>query len=257
MKTAILVVSFGTTYLDTLQKTIAATEAYIADCFPNSGVYRAFTSKFIRAKLQNSYGIIVDDVPSALERIQADGFDRVIIQPTFLIPGGEYDRLQETVNNITTTLDIQMGHPLLHRDEDLDPIASLLQKEYPIDTDSILLVVGHGVDGSANTYYQKLARKIRQLKDSNMYLCTLIGEPSFQNALSEICQLKQRNIVLVPLMLVAGEHATHDILGPEPDSLRSMLCEAGFTVIPKMQGLGEMDAVRKLYVQRINEACTM
>ena len=251
MKTTLLVVSFGTTHLDTLEKTIAATENALAAAFPEYPLYRAFTSGIVRKRLKSKFDIHVDSMEEAMTRIAGDGFEQVIVQPTLLIPGEEYDKLCAAIEASAGNMKICIGKPLLCGEPDLDSIIRVLQEAYPVDGDTILLLMGHGTEHTANDIYIRLAQKMRKLP---MRLCTVEGTPSFDDAIEELTALPQRKIRLAPMLFVAGDHAKNDMAGDEPDSLRSMLEEKDFAVECKIQGLGELQAIRNMYVQKAAKA---
>jgi len=250
MKNALLVVSFGTTHLDTLEKTIAATENTLALAFPEYPLYRAFSSDIVRKRLKTKFDIHVDSIEEAMARIAGDGFEQVIVQPTLLIPGEEYDKLCAAVHASAGNMKVCIGKPLLCGEADLDAIIRVLQEAYPVDDDTILLLMGHGTEHTANDIYIRLAQKMLGLP---MRLCTVEGTPSFDDAVEELSTLSQKKVQLAPMLFVAGDHAKNDMAGDNPDSLRSMLEEKGFTAECWIQGLGEIPAVQKMYIQRVKE----
>lgn len=251
MRTALLVVSFGTTHLDTLEKTIVATENALAAAFQEYSLYRTFTSGIVRKRLKAKFDIHVDSMEEAMARIARDGFAQVIVQPTLLIPGEEYDKLCAAIEASAGNMKVCLGKPLLCSDPDLDAIIRVLQEAYPVDGDTILLLMGHGTEHTANDIYIRLAQKMRKLP---MRLCTVEGTPSFDDAIEELTAQPQRKVRLAPMLFVAGDHAKNDMAGDEPDSLRSMLEDKGFAVECRIQGLGELHAVRNMYVRKAAEA---
>ena len=251
MKTALLVVSFGTTHPDTREKTIHATENALAAAFPEYTVYRAFTSGVVRKRLKSKYQISVDSVEESLARISRDGFEAVIVLPTLLIPGEEYDKLHASVSASAGTMQVSVCKSLLHCEKDLDDIIRILHEAYPIADDTVLLLMGHGTAHSANDLYIRLAEKMRSYPGCTMRLCTVEGTPSFEDAINELTQIPQRQIKVAPLMFVAGDHAKNDMAGEEPDSLRSLLSENGFSVECCLQGLGEIEAVQQMYASKV------
>lgn len=253
MKTALLAVSFGTTHLDTLEKTIQATEEAMAAFFPQYTVYRAFTSGIVRKRLLSKHGIHVDSLEEALARIAADGFEAAIVQPTLLIPGEEYDLLRASVAAAAGPLRVSVGAPLLRDESDLDQLLRILRQAYPTEADTVLLLMGHGTEHSANSLYLQLAEKMRS-QGGQLRLCTVEGTPTFADAVEELKALPQRRVLLAPLLLVAGDHAKNDMAGDEPDSLRSLLTAEGFSVTCRLQGLGELRAVREVFLHRVAEA---
>lgn len=254
MEPAILVASFGTTHLDTLQENIARTEADIAAAFPGCALYRAFTSKIVRQRLKKDSGVHVDGVEEALARIAADGHAQAVIQPTLLIPGEEYDLLCASVKRAAGNLRFSVGRPLLCNGSDLDSVTAILREAYPMDEASVLLAMGHGTSHSANSMYERLAEAFRAQKGAPMRLCTVEGTPAFADAVRELKTLPQRKVVLTPLMFVAGEHAKQDMDGERPGSLRSLLAGEGFQVSSILRGLGQLPSIRAQYVRRALEA---
>lgn len=254
MKTALLVVSFGTTHLDTLEKTICATERTLANAFPAYPVYRAFTSGVVRRRLMTQHDLGVDSVEEALTRIAHDGFEAVIVQPTLLIPGEEYDKLCAAVRAAAGTMHVSLCDPLLSCETDLDDLLSLLLETYPAAEDTVLLLMGHGSDHRANERYLQLAEKMRAVAARTVRLCTVEGTPSFDDVIHELEMLPQRTVQLAPLLLVAGDHAKHDMAGTTPESLRSRLEKHGFSVTCCLQGLGELRTVQERYVDRVKRS---
>lgn len=248
-KTAVLVVSFGTTHLDTLAANIEQTEKEIMSVFPNGIFYRAFTSGIVRKRLEQKFNIHVDSVEQALQKIIADGCTRVVIQPTLLIPGEEFNLLKEAVDNTIGDLPHVIGRPLLCNQQDMDLLIEILHNNYPLDADSVLLLMGHGSSHPANDIYVQLANKMKEYPHSNMRLCTVEGTPDFAEGVAELVSMPQRKVHLIPLLLVAGDHAKNDMAGTEPDSLRSMLEDRGFSVSYSIKGLGELAEVRARFAQ--------
>lgn len=254
MKTAIMVVSFGTTHLDTLEKTILAVEEDLMAAFPSAHFYRAFTSKIVRSRLKSKYDMTVDSVEEALERMKSDGVERVVVQPTLLIPGEEYDRLRSKVLLNAGDMEIAMSQPLLWDDKDLKSMMKILQQAYPVAEDTVLLAMGHGTEHESNCLYVRLAELMKK-QGGSLAVCTVEGKPDFEDAIKLLKGQEKRKVHLVPMLLVAGDHSKNDMAGEEPDSLRGQLEQEEFEVSWTLQGLGEISAVRELYVRRAKAAC--
>lgn len=253
MKTGILIVSFGTTHLDTLAKTIRAVEEDLAAAFPGVPCYRAFTSGIVRARLKSNYDMSVDSVEEALTRMKADGVKRAVIQPTLLIPGEEYDRMRSEVLLNAGDLEIAMGLPLLWDDSDLSAIMEILERAYPREENTVLLAMGHGTGHEANCLYVRLAERMKE-RGGAMALCTVEGKPDFEDVINQLSAQSARRVHLAPLLLVAGDHSKNDMAGESEDSLHGLLEKAGFAVSWSLQGLGELRAVREIYVRRAKAA---
>lgn len=253
MKTGILIVSFGTTHLDTLEKTIQAVEKDLAAALPNASCYRAFTSGIVRSRLKSNYDMHVDSVEEALERMRADGVEQAVVQPTLLIPGEEYDRLRSKALLSAGDMEIVMGLPLLWDDSDLAAIQDILAEAYPVDADTVLLAMGHGTGHESNCLYQRLSQ-LMEKRGGQMALCTVEGKPDFDDGIKLLAAQPRRKVQLVPLLLVAGDHSKNDMAGEEEGSLRGRLEQAGFQVSWSLRGLGEIPAVRALYLSRAKAA---
>lgn len=248
MKQAILVVSFGTTHLDTLEKTICAVERDIQAANPNTPCFRAFTSPTVRRRLREKQGLEVDSVEDALQKLEASGFTHVKVQPTLLLPGEEFDKLHAAVLHSAGEMTVSMGLPLLWEDQDIAALAQAVKAAYPLPEDTILLAMGHGTSHTADAVYTRLRRAMNAL---GMELCTVEGSIDFEAAKEALLAQSKRKVHLVPLLLVAGDHSKNDMAGSKPDSLKSILTTAGFEVTFSLRGLGELDAVRKMICKRV------
>ena len=257
MKQAILIVSFGTTHLDTLERSISTLEAHIGAAFPNLPRFRAFTSPRIRARLAQRHGLEIPSPAEAMEQLIREGYESVLVQPPLLIPGEEFDKLRRTLLGFRDRISLKMGLPLLWREDDLDGILHEVAAFYHPAQEEILLLMGHGTEHDANRFYTVLDEKMRSCPDCCMRICTVEGKPDIADAVAALREQPIRRIVAAPLMLVAGDHAKNDMAGDEPDSLRSMLEQAGFSVECRFVGLGEIPAIRDRYLRRLREAAAL
>jgi len=251
MKEAILIASFGSTHLDTLEETVFALEKNIQAAYPQLPCFRAFTSGIVRRRLRERQGLEVPSVGEALRQLEAQGFERVTLQPTLLLPGEEFDRLRREALEAAGSLQVTVGRPLLWDDSDLTALANILAEAYPQPADSLLLLMGHGSSHGADQLYQRL-RAILQAQ--GMELCTVEGSITFEDAVEALLRQPKRKVQLLPLLLVAGDHAKNDMSGDGDDSLKSRLEAAGFEVQCILRGLGQLPAVRQLYCRRVEQA---
>lgn len=250
MKQAILVVSFGTTHLDTLEKTICAVERDLQAANPQIPCFRAFTSPTVRRRLLEKQGMEVDSVPAALNKLEAAGFTHVNVQPTLLLPGEEFDKLHSDVLNSAGNLTVRIGKPLLWDDADIATLTQAVKAAYPVEEDTILLGMGHGTSHAADSIYHRLRRAMNA---QGMELCTVEGSIDFATAREALLSQPKRKVHLVPMLLVAGDHSKNDMAGDEPDSLKSILTAAGFQVTCSLMGLGELEAVRRALCAKLGE----
>lgn len=249
MNEALLVVSFGTTHLDTLEKNITKVEEALAQA-AGLPCFRAFTSRIVRKRLGEKYGITVPGIAEALVQIREAGFDSVLIQPTLLLPGEEYDLLRQEAEANAEGLTIRMGQPLLVSEQDLKDLTMAIRFAYTTPVDTVLLAMGHGTSHAADATYTRLRRYMQAL---GMELCTVEGSIDFAAAVEALKAGHRRKVHLVPLLLVAGDHSQNDMAGSEEGSLRCLLEQAGFTVSWSLQGLGEIAEVRNLYCRHLKQ----
>lgn len=258
----ILVVSFGTRYEKTRQKTIGAIEDSIRREWKDYQVYRAFTSAIIKKKLKEE-GIYVCDVAEALEQIVADGcIEELIIQPTYMIHGIEYNRMCEEVERYRGQIKrICFGQPLLSGQEDYRELANIIGRTYEVEEDETLILMGHGSEHFANISYPAFGLELKELGYNHILVATVEGYPTFAEIKEELCRAqnskqndKQRKkVCLVPMMIVAGKHANRDMLGGE-DSWKNQLEREGFSVRYILKGLGELKEVQQMFVRHVGNA---
>jgi sirohydrochlorin cobaltochelatase len=254
VKQAILVVSFGTSYPDTLEKTIGATETAIAQAFPQWEVRRAFTSGKIIRKWANRDDISIDTVDEALNRLFQEGFTRVVVQSTHVMHGEEYEKLVRQTEGWKDRLPISLGMPLLHQLSDYEAVAQALLSWLPQpEEDQALVLMGHGTPHFVNSCYTQL-EYLLQCACHRVFIGTVEGYPTLEQVMERIQrQGGIRRLTLAPLMLVAGDHAQNDMAG-DTDSWKSTLEAAGYQVSCILQGLGECPGIRQLFVEHCGQA---
>lgn len=254
MKKGILIVSFGTSHLDTLEKTIAVIEREAAEKFPRAGVYRAFTSSVIIRKLKRTAGLAVDTVGEALERMAADGVEEVIVQPTHIINGIENDAMMESLmEHMGLFRQIRAGKPLLSTVDDYKKSVHAVMTETELDPGEMLVLMGHGTDHHANSAYPTLEYTFHALGYTQVLVGTVESFPELNNVMARLEISGKKKAVLMPFMLVAGDHAKNDMAGEE-DSWKGRLEEEGYEVRVILKGLGELEGIRKIFLEHIEEA---
>ena len=252
-KKAILVVSFGTSYRQTREKTIEAIENRLRDAFSDYKLYRAFTSKIIKRKLGRE-GIFVFDVEEALKQILSDGVTELLVQSTHIINGLEYEQMMEVLRSYADRFTaIWYGKPLLTSTEDYKELAAIVQKEYPVDGDEVLVLMGHGSEHHANSAYPAFAHVLRDMGYHNIFVGTVEGYPAFSEVKKQLEKGKIRKVCLAPMMIVAGDHAANDMIGKE-GSWKAELEQEGYEVRYYMKGLGELGEVQNMFIRHAKEA---
>ena len=254
--TAILVVSFGTSFEDTRKLTIDAIEQDIRDAFPKCHIYRAWTSKMIMAKLLKRDHVKINNVKEAMKQMHEDGITDVIVQPTHVMNGVENDLMKEDALSCRGLFSsVTFGTPLLTSEEDSTVMIQAIHGEFSdLKPQEALVLMGHGTTHYANSIYAALDYKFKDLGYSNIFVGTVEAYPSFDTLLRQLSAFHPAKVILAPFMIVAGDHARNDMAGEDEDSWCSQLVRAGYEVSCTVKGLGEYPVVRKLLISHINAA---
>ncbi|MBP7254254.1 MAG: sirohydrochlorin cobaltochelatase [Negativicutes bacterium] len=261
---AILVVSFGTTFDDAREKCIESVENKITEMFPFYEVRRAFTSNIVMKRLAEK-GIMVDNLEQALTKLKNEEYTDVIIQSTHLIPGEEYNTkiLEVAAKHKNDFQTIKIGRPVLtysgdNNTNDYKEFVKALKKQLPQNQgkDTQIIFMGHGSNHENGTVYSKLQLELDKQGVKGYVAVVEDGaEPSFDSVLKKLAANKEtKKVLLMPLMLVAGDHANNDMAGEEEDSWKSILTAKGYAVEIYMHGLGENKAFQDIYVEHIKDA---
>lgn len=251
IKKAILVVSFGSSHLDTLEKNIDRIESQIGEMFGEYRIYRAFTSEMILRKLKRTEDLHFHTVKEAMEKMAEDGIENVIVQPTHIINGIENDKMLCDIMEYTDRFrKIRVGKPLLTSVEDYKKSIHALMAEVELEKGEALVLMGHGTDHHANSAYPTLEYTAHSLGYNQVLVGTVEGFPDLKNVMTKLEISGIKKVTLMPFMLVAGDHAKNDMAGEE-DSWKSELEEAGYEVKAVLKGLGEMRGIRNIYMEHI------
>jgi sirohydrochlorin cobaltochelatase len=261
-KKGILVVSFGTSYMDTYTKTIKATEDAIAKAYPEYEVREAFTSSIIRNKIMKRDGVEKLSPEEALMRMKEEGFSEVIVQPLHVITGIEYEEVVDVVNkfNDGSFKKLELGKPLLFNiDEeegtnDYLDVVMALKPMLSMYKDTAVVYMGHGTHHPANASYEVLERTFKDAGMNNVFVGTVEGYPGLDEVMAEVQEAGYEKVVLLPFMIVAGDHASNDMAGDEEDSWKTGFKMEGFEVEPKLIGLGEIASIQNIYIQNVEKA---
>lgn len=254
-KTAILVVSYGTSQPSALPALTAIAQEMEA-AFPGLPLAEAFTSRFLRDALCKRGGPDIPHVSDALERLAGDGVRRVLLQPTHLLQGSEYQALVEHLAPFTSRLTLSVGAPLLSSGEDVEAVASALPTCLPpLPPDTGALFLGHGSSHEAHAVYAQLEQALHRLGHTNLYVGTLKGGLTPQQTLQRLGQGSPHltRLYLHPLTVVCGVHALRDMLSG-PESWHAQLSQGGLQVESIPQGLGHCPNLRRLFVAHAQQA---
>lgn len=251
MKQALAIVSFGTS-VPAAEQDLVNVEYALASAMPEAECFRALTSPTIRKKLQ-SRGREVYSLEELLQKLAAQGYDRVIIQPTHLLYGIEYDKIKATVQKFAPRFEsLLLGKPLLADTEDLIALAMCMKEKHASQTEALVLM-GHGTEHFANMVYPAFQTVLRLQNCPNVYVGTVEGWPGIEDVIAQLKADGVSKVNLVPMMLVAGDHAINDMAGSSPDSWKSRLEAAGIAVRCHMEGLGRLPQIQALYCSHLQE----
>ncbi|MBR1558886.1 MAG: sirohydrochlorin cobaltochelatase [Clostridia bacterium] len=237
MKRAIIAVSFGTTHADAEESCIRPVEDALRAAFPEWDVFRAWTSRII-VKRMKARGVDIENEAEALARVRAEGYEKVALVSTHIIPGQEYDRLRACAGNAPVSA------PLLSDDGDLDWMAGLLG-DIARQEGRTLLLMGHGTEHAANATYLRLRERLPK----TVKLACVEGDLGLDGILDDLEAVPGKKLTLMPLMLVAGDHAKNDLAGDD-DSWRTRLEARGFDIALRLTGLGSIPEVRQKLVDK-------
>ncbi len=256
-ETELLVVSFGTSFNDSRRLTIGAIEGALAEAFPELSVRRGFTSQIIIDHVLRRDGEVIDNVTEALDRAVANGVQTLIVQPTHLMSGFEYNDLLDELAKYADAFEvITAGLPLLSSDEDFDTVADIIveaTKEYD-DGETAIVFMGHGTEADSNGVYAQMQELLTEKGCANYFIGTVEAEPSVEDVLELVQAGEYKRVVLRPLMIVAGDHANNDMAGDEEDSWKTIFENAGYEVECVIEGLGGLPGIQELFVQHAQAA---
>ena len=269
----LLVVSFGTSFNDSRVADIKGIEDALQEAYPDWSVRRAFTAQIIINHIQARDGEKIDNMQQALERAVDNGVKNLVIQPTHLMHGAEYDELVDAVDEYKDQFDsVQIAEPLLGEvgsdatviNDDKAAVAEAITSEAVSDAgyDSLdaaaedgtaFVFMGHGTSHTAKVSYSQMQTQMETLGYDNVFIGTVEGEPeetACEAVIDSVSAAGYTKVVLRPLMVVAGDHANNDMAGDDDDSWKSMFEASGNfdSVDTQIAGLGDIKAIQDIYV---------
>ena len=275
----LLVVSFGTSFNDSRVKDIKSIEDSIQDAFPDWAVRRAFTAQIIINHVEARDGECIDNMDQALERAVENGVKELVVQPTHLMHGAEYDEMVEALEKYQDKFEqIAVAEPLLGEvgddatviNADKEAVAKAVVAEAAseagfkdaadaADQGTAFVLMGHGTAHVAKVTYSQMQTQMQNLGYSNVFIGTVEGEPeetSCESVIEAVKAAGYKNVVLRPLMVVAGDHANNDMAGDDEDSWKSQFEASGAfdKVDTQISGLGRIKAVESFYVAHTRTA---
>ena len=274
----LLVVSFGTSFNDSRAEDIGGIESALQEAYPDWAVRRAFTAQIIINHVLARDGEKIDNVEQALERAAANGVKELVIQPTHLMHGAEYDELTQAVDNFRDMFEsVEIAEPLLGEvgadasvvNADKETVAKAVVQtaveaagydsiEAAAEDGTAFVFMGHGTSHAAKVTYSQMQTQMEELGFNNVFIGTVEGEPeetSCEAVIEKVREAGYTKVVLRPLMVVAGDHANNDMAGEDEDSWVSQFEASGAfeKVDTQIAGLGSIPAVQEIYVQHTGE----
>ena len=275
----LLVVSFGTSFNDSRAEDIKGIEDALQEAYPDWSVRRAFTAQIIINHIQARDGEKIDNMDQALQRAVDNGVKNMVVQPTHLMHGAEYDEMVETIDGYKDKFEsVAIAEPMLGEvgddatviNDDKKAVAQAItdaaakeagydSMEAAAEDGTAFVFMGHGTSHTANVTYDQMQTQMEELGFTNAFIGTVEGEPE-DTACEEVIKKVQdagfKKVVLRPLMVVAGDHANNDMAGDDADSWKSQFEASGAfdSVDCQIEGLGRIDAVEQLYVAHTKAA---
>ena len=273
----LLVVSFGTSYNDSRVNDIKSIEDALQDAYPDWSVRRAFTAQIIINHIQARDGEKIDNMTQALERAVANGVKNLVVQPTHLMHGAEYDEMCAAIDEYRDQFEsVSIAEPLLGEvgsdatviNADKEAVAKAITAaaveasgfdslEAAKEAGTAFVFLGHGTAHVARVSYSQMSTQMQQLGYENVFIGTVEGEPeetACESVIEEVRAAGYTTVILRPLMVVAGDHANNDMAGSDDDSWKPMFEDAGFTVDCQIAGLGGIADIQALYIAHTQAA---
>ena len=253
MKKGLIVACFGTSFADTRERCIESLVDRFREVFPEYEVRTAFTSNMIIRKLKERDNEIIQTPHEAIQQMMEEDFDAIHVQPLHIIPGFEYEKVACAVRlaNHKTSIPISLGNPLLFEEADYDEVVEALLTRLPdFEANKGIVLMGHGTDHYANACYSMLQAKINERR-SDIHIANVEGYPELAHVIRRLEPYAA--VTLVPLMLVAGDHARNDMAGEDENSYCSILQAKGIEARAVLEGLGENPLIQQAFVHRAEE----
>ena len=273
----LLVVSFGTSYNDSRVNDIKSIEDALQDAYPDWSVRRAFTAQIIINHIQARDGEKIDNMTQALERAVANGVKNLVVQPTHLMHGAEYDEMCAAIDDYRDNFDaVSIAEPLLGEvgsdasviNADKEAVAKAVTAaaveasgfdslEAAKEAGAAFVLLGHGTAHVARVSYSQMSTQMQQLGYENVFIGTVEGEPeetACESVIEKVQAAGYTTVILRPLMVVAGDHANNDMAGSDDDSWKPMFEDAGLTVDCQIAGLGGIADIQALYIAHTKAA---
>ncbi len=275
----LLVVSFGTSFNNSRAMDIGGIEETLAEAYPDYSVRRAFTAQIIINHVYARNAEKMDNMEQALQRAVDNGVKNLVVQPTHLMHGAEYDEMMEAIEEYADQFEtVRVAEPLLGEvgdtedsvNEDKERVAEAVvaaavessdydSREEMDEDGTALVLMGHGTSHSAKITYSQMQAQMQDLGYDNVFIGTVEGEPeetSCGNVADAVYEAGYTNVILRPLMVVAGDHANNDMAGEDADSWYNVFLATGYfdNIDCQIEGMGRIPAIEEIYVEHTQAA---
>lgn len=253
MKTAAILVSFGTSHEDARKNSLERIYRDIQAVNPEIFVYEAYTSGMILDKL-SSENLHIDTVDQAVLRALKDGVERLYVVLTHMIPGIEYQKLRRMLDQYQSDFkEVNVTTPVLNEEEDCEKLIPILRDMFQFCDKYEYILMGHGSEDAANIRYAQMNQAFQRAGMYNVRIASVEAKPDLEDAIEELKKRgNKKKVLLYPFMVVAGDHAKNDMAGEE-DSYVSELRENGYQTEAYIKGLGEYPQFRRIYVEKFQK----
>lgn len=254
MKKAIINASFGCSIKESRDKYIEPIEYEVKKNYKDIDCFRVFTSEIIRRKIKNVENIEIHNMKTCLQMLKENGYTHIFISATHIIPGLEYEKILNAVNEFKNDFEeIKVSRTFL--DDNMGEIEVDVVKSYiktDLQQDEAVVLVGHGTDHVSHKYYKQFEELLRR-DIHNLFIINVEGDTFMDDVINRLKEKNIRKIYLYPFMLVAGDHALNDIASDEENSIKSLLKQNGFDVEAFITGLGANKKALEMFVNRLKE----
>ncbi len=254
-KKALMAVSFGTAYKDAVHS-IENVEKHLKRAFPGHELYRAYTSDYVRVKIERDSSVHIPSPEEVLDKLYLSGYEEVLCQSLHILSGAEYEKLVKKLDKYGVRFKkFVLGKPLLYGRSDCLKLAEVLLDGLPeLKEDEAMVYMGHGAGHHSNAAYAWVERSFRQLEKERVYVGAMEGIPGIEYIFGRLKEDSIKKVWLAPLLLFAGGHAKHDLAGNGKTSWKSRLESEGYEVNPILEGLGDKPGVGEMFAEKLRIA---
>ncbi len=255
-KRALLLVCFGTSYKETRKKSIDVAEEDFKKAFPDYDVFMVFTSRIVKYLLKKREDYFVFNLDEAFQHLTENGYTDVLVQSYHIMNAYESrlvaHKVEEQLDNFNS---IRFGTALFTEFDDYVKTLEAMAPTFPAcDDETAIVLMGHGTDHPAHATYMMFEHLLHAKGYRNVFIGTIEGYPYIEDVMVTLKEKNIKKTILMPLLIVAGDHALNDLAGDEEDSWKNILRDAGYDVEINNHSIGELPAIRQIFIDHANKA---